>query len=97
MLKAKGSQSSRHGTAETNPTSIHRDVGSIPGLTQWGKDPSIVMSCGVGHRRSLDMVLLWLQCRLAARALIQTLAWELLYASGLALKRKKRKKERNTP
>ena len=25
----------------TNPTSIHKDEGSIPGLTQWVKDPML--------------------------------------------------------
>ena len=45
------------------------------------------MSCGVGCRRAVDPVLLWLWCRLAAAALIRPLAWELPYAVGAALKK----------
>ena len=51
------------------------------------------MSCGVGHRHSLDLVLLWLWYRLAAEALIRPLAWELLYAVMAALKKKKEEEE----
>ena len=48
------------------------------------------MSCSVGHRHSLDLVLLWLRHRLAAAALIQALAWEPPYVMGVAVKRKKK-------
>ena len=55
------------------------------------------MSCGVGHRLGLDLVLLWLWCMLAATALIRPLAREPPYAVGGGPrkdeKRKKKKKK----
>ena len=54
---------------------------------------SVVAANGVGCRCRSDPVLLWLWCRPAATAPIRHLAREPPYAS--ALKRKKKKKERN--
>ena len=50
------------------------------------------MSCGVGHTRSSDLAWLWLWHWPAATALIRPLAWELLYAADVALKRQKQNK-----
>ena len=40
-IKIKGGGSCS-GTAETNPTRNHEVVGSIPGLTQWVKNPMLL-------------------------------------------------------
>ena len=37
----KPSRSARRCSAETNLTRIHEDVGLIPGLAQWVKDPTL--------------------------------------------------------
>ena len=60
-----------------------------------GQGSGIAMSCGVGHNRGLDLALLWLWCRPAAVALIQTLAWELPYAKGVGLKSKTNEQTKN--
>ena len=54
----------------TNPTSIHEDMGLIPGLTQVGQGSGVAMSYGVGGRFGLDLALLWLWHRPAATALM---------------------------
>ena len=51
------------------------------------------MSCGVGCRRSSDLELLWLWCRLVTAGPIGPLAWEPPYAVAAALEKTKKKKE----
>ena len=53
------------------------------------------MSCGVGRRHSLDLMLLW--CRTAAAALIQLLDCELPHAAGAALKTKNKQTNKKNP
>ena len=59
----------------------------------WGSVVSVTY--GVDHGYSSDLGLLWLWHRPASVALIHTLVWELPYAMGEALKKKK-KRERET-
>ena len=75
---------------ETNPTSICEGAGLISDLTQWVRDPALLWAVVLGCRCGSDLVLL--SGSLAAVALIQPLTWELPYAMGAALEKKKGKK-----
>ena len=70
-----------------NLTSIQEDAGLIPDLTQWVKD--LALPWAVVQVKDWDLVLLWLM--LAAKTLILPLAWELSYATAVALKRRQNK------
>ena len=43
-----------HGSAVMNPTSIHEDLGLIPGLPPWVKESGIAVSWDAGCRGGLD-------------------------------------------
>ena len=51
------------------------------------------MSCGVDHRRSSDLELLWFWRWPVATALIQPLAWEPPYTAGAALKEQQQQQQ----
>ena len=53
------------------------------------------MSCGVGRRRGLEPVLLWLWRRPEATAPISPLAWEPPYAKGAALEKRQKRQKKN--
>ena len=71
-----------------NTTQCPQDVGSILGLAQWVKDLALLQAAV----QITDAAWIWcLWHRPTAAVLIQSLAQELPYASGVALQRKKKK------
>ena len=52
-------------------------VAQVAVEVQWVKDLELPVSCGLGHRHSLDLELLWFRHRPAATVPTGPLAWEL--------------------
>ena len=93
-IKVYSVWSSHRDAAEMNLTRNHEVAGSIPWPRSVGKGSSVAMSCDVSHRCGLDPVWLCLWCRPAAVALIGPLTWEHPYATGMALKERKKGKKK---
>ena len=59
-----------------------------------GEGSGVAVSCGVGHRRGSDSVLLWLWRRPVATAPVRPLAWEPPYAAEATLEKAKHQKKK---
>ena len=82
-----------------NPTQGCEDAGSVPDFTQWIKDLVLLQSAvqvtdAAQIRCGSDPVLPCLWCRPADPAPVQPLAWEIPCGTGVALKRKGKKKKK---
>ena len=75
-----------------NLTSIHEEVGLIPGLSQWIKGSSIAARCCVGCRCGLDLALLWL-CHMLAADLTLSRGTSRCHGCDPEKKKKKKKEE----
>ena len=66
----------------------------VPSLSSLSGLTAVLPWAVIGCRCSWDPELLWLWCKWASVAPIQSLAWEPPYAKGVALKSKKKKKKK---
>jgi len=94
LIMVDSGRNSCHGSAVDKPDQ-HQEgcrCDSWPCSVSYGS--GVAMSYGVGHRCGLELVLLHLWCRLAATAPTGPQAWEPLCATGVALKKTKRPKNK---